>query len=148
MKKLLTNEQTDDGGKMNDEFEEMAIPERTTMTGAAAFFGVSRSTLSGWRSTDKARFPKADARGLFDTLELGRYLEWRELSRTTATDYQAMRRLAADRLEQHIESGLFPGAMAVRCKRIVADMRSGDPDQARRARIAEIETQLLTGGGL
>jgi hypothetical protein len=133
---------------VNDEFAETAIPERVNLTGAAALFGVSRSTLSGWRSTDKARFPKADARGLFDTLELGRYLEWRELSRTTATDYQAQRRAGADRLQAHIESGLFPGAMAGRVKRIVADMRSGDPDQARRARIAEIETQLLTGGGL
>ncbi len=122
---------------------EIDFPERTTLTGFAALAGMARSTLSGWRATDP-RFPIADESGKFNTIELGLFWELRELESMTAEDFRQQRREGADRLQAHIESGLFPGAMAGRCKRIVDEMRNGDPEAARRERIQEIEEQLLT----
>lgn len=125
---------------------ENEIPEKTTLTGAAALFGMARSTFSGWRSTD-ARFPRPDEGGQFSTVEISAFLELKELERMTPDAYQAQRREGADALDRHIESGLFRG-METRVKRVAEVMRTGDPAEARLARIQEIEEQLLTGGEL
>jgi len=123
---------------------EIEIPEKTTLTGAAALFGMARSTLSGWRATDP-RFPIADESGKFNTIELGLFWELRTLENTTADEHRQQRRAGAAQLERHIEAGLFRG-METRVKRIVAEMRNGDPEAARLERIEEIET-TLTGRG-
>jgi hypothetical protein len=123
---------------------EISIPEKTTLTGFAAIFGMARSTLSGWRATD-TRFPVADTAGKFSTIDLGAYLELRELESMTADEHRQQLRAGADALDRHIESGLFRG-METRVKRIVHEMRTGDPEEARLERIKEIEEQLSTGG--
>jgi hypothetical protein len=112
------------------------------MTRFAHLAGIARSTVSEWRATD-SRFPRPGADGLFDAAALGRFLELHDLERATGDEIRSDRRAGADRLDAEIERGTFgTGAMATRCRKLARAMRTGDPEQHRRERIAEIERQL------